>query len=113
MNGDPYNSAGPKTTVVKLGVKKAPLPTKQWDAWERIRKIARAAGYNRNIRVDAVQVAGTTLEKAKAGRVKSLFVSIVWDDGSLACDWSQMKSSDLVAHAFNVQSTVQDEVHKP
>lgn len=110
MNGDPYNTAS-SSKVVKLGVKKRPEPKS--GAWENIRKIARMAGYNRRVRVDPVQVAASTLEKARAGRIKSIFVSIIWDDDTLSCDWSEMKRSALIGHAFNVQAEVQEEVHKP
>lgn len=112
---DPYNNVGDAfRKVVKLPVKKrAPLPTGEWRSWENIRKIARLAGYNPKIRIDPVQVAASTLEKAQAGRIKSLFVSIVWDEGSLSCDWSEMPRSQLISHAFNAQSTVQEEVNKP
>lgn len=64
MNGDPYNSAGPKTNVVKLGVK--PRAAEKPDFW-RVRKIVRLALKNVSVRIDPVQVAGATLEKAKAG----------------------------------------------
>lgn len=115
---DPYNHVGDHATpknVVKLGakMKPAPLPQKQWRSWERIRKIVRMAGYNPRIVIDPVQVAASTLEKAKAGRIQSLMVSIEWDDGSFSADWCQMQRRNLLGHAFNIQTTVQDEVHKP
>lgn len=115
---DPYNNVGGHATpknVVKLGTKTkpAPLPQKEWRAWERLRKIARAAGWNPKIAIDAVQVAGATLEKAKAGRIKTLMVSIEWDDGSYSSDWCQMPRRCLLGHAFNIQTTVQEEVHTP
>lgn len=111
---DPYNNIGSTMkNVVKLPVKRrSPLPNADWSAWERMRKIARFSGYNRSVRVDPVQVAAATLEKAQAGRMKSIFVSIQWDDDSLSVDWSQMPRSALFTHAFNVQSAVQEEVGK-
>lgn len=114
-SGDPYNHVGERAVpknVVKLGakMKPAPLPSKEWGAWERIRKIARLAGWNPAIRIDPVQVAASTLEKAKAGRIKSILVSIEWDDESFSTDWCQMPRRCLLGHAFNIQTTVQDEI---
>lgn len=118
MNGDPYNNTGERSVpknVVKFGAKKkpAPLPTKDWDLWERMRKIARLAGWNSKIVIDPVQVAASTLEKAKAGRIKSILVSIEWDDESFSTDWCQMPRRCLLGHAFNISTTVQQEIHTP
>lgn len=113
---DPYNNTGEQAlpkNVHKLPVKKKPIPGSaagSWPAWSRIRKIARLGGKNPLVRVDALQVAAATLEKVQAGRIKSLFVSIEWDDSTFASDWSEMKSSQLVAHAFSVQADVRDQV---
>ena len=113
MNGDPYNSIGaaPKN-VVKLGVTKKEQPKAKEDWWF-VRKIVRLAGYNPKIVIDPVQVAASTLEKAKAGRIKSLLISIEWDDNSFSSDWCQMPRRCLLGHAFNIQTTVQDEVKTP
>jgi hypothetical protein len=113
---DPYNTTGERAVpknVRPLGVKKkAPIPNDNWDVWGRIRKIARLAGKNPKIRICPVQVAAATLEKAQAGRMASIFVSIEWDDGTHSSDWCQMKSSQLTAHAFNVQADVRDALEK-
>lgn len=116
MNGDPYNATGERSgakNVRILGVKKkTPIPNDDWNVWSRIRKIARLGAKNPKIRVDPVQVAAATLEKAKAGRMASIFVSIEWDDGTHSSDWCEMKSSQLTAHAFNVQADVHDYLNK-
>lgn len=109
MNGDPYDNNGYSLT----NVRKLPVVKRESKSWENTRKISRMGGYNPAIKVCPVQVAAATLEKAESGRIASIFVSIVWQDGTLACDWSQMPRSQLISHAFNAQATVQDEVHKP
>lgn len=111
---DPYNYRGKDSlNLVRLPVvKRAPLPVPQWKPWERLRKIARAAGYNPSIKVDAVQVASSTLEKAQHGRIKSLFVSIQWDDDSYSTDFSAMRNSELLAHAFYVTRQAHAKINK-
>lgn len=107
---DPYNLVGEHSGVhLQPKINEPQKPEEQRD-WYKVRKIARLSGHvrGRHIVVDPVQVAASILEKSQAGRIKSLFVSIVWDDGSLAVDYSNAKSSELLAHAFNVQT----EVHK-
>jgi hypothetical protein len=104
---DPYNNVGSKMAPPTPATSPAPAPQPDW---YKIRKIVRLAGWNPAIRVDPVQVAAATLEKAKAGRIKSLFVSIIWNDETLAYDYSEMKNSELTAHAYNVQSEVHNVV---
>ena len=122
MNGDPYNQVGESCkkqadSFNKIRESFKPEPPSSQAAqkpdWHKVRKIARLAGWNPAITIDPVQVAAATLEKAQAGRIKSLMVSIEWDDGSFAMDWCQMQRRMLLGHAFNVQTTVHDEVTKP
>lgn len=110
---DPYNHVGERAgakNVTRLPVEKRAPPEKRNGPWERIRKITRLAGYgNSHIRVDPVQVAASTLEKAQAGKIKTLYVSIEWQDGSYASDWTEMPRRCLLGHAWNTQLTVYDE----
>ena len=59
--------------------------------WQRERKIVRLPG----ARLTAETVLASTLEKARAGHVKSVVVVIQWDDDTYDCDWSQQKISEL------------------
>ncbi len=79
-----------------------------WD-WLRIRKIAHIGNH---VRRDPVVTLAQSLEKAQAGKVKSVMVSIQWQDDSMSCDYSQMRRSDLVSHAFNTQCEAHDATRK-
>lgn len=73
--------------------------------WKQERKIAHIGEH---VKRDAVVTLAQSLEKATAGKIKSVMVSIQWDDDTLSCDFSQMPRSALVSHAFNCQA----EAHK-
>ena len=112
---DPYNHVGERAApknLARLPVTKRAPAEKRQGPWERIRKIARLAGYGRHIEVTPLAVAAATLEKAQAGKIKSLFVSIEWQDGSYGSDWGQMPRRCLLGHAWNAQMTLYDEVRE-
>lgn len=63
--------------------------------WLRKRKIALFPGARRTPEVALAQ----TLEKAKAGHIKSVYIGIQWEDDSFVGDWSNMPVHDLQLHA--------------
>lgn len=67
--------------------------------WKQQRKIALLPGAVRTPEVALAQ----TLEKARAGHVKSVYVGIQWEDGTFVGDWSNMAVSDLALHAMTCQ----------
>lgn len=44
-----------------------------------------------------------TLEKARAGHIKSVVIGIEFDDSSAACDWSNMKQRDFAWLVTNLE----------
>lgn len=44
-------------------------------------------------------VLSRTLDKAQQGRVKSVYISIEWETGQIASDWSDMPVEKLCLHA--------------
>lgn len=74
--------------------------------WLRERKIA---FLNHTKRTPVVALA-QTLEKAQAGKIKSIYISIQWEDDSYDSDWSQMKRSELLMHAYQAQSDITKEM---
>ncbi len=78
-------------------------------SWLRQRKIA---FLNHTKRTPVVALA-QTLEKAQAGKIKSVFICIQWeDDDSFDSDWSQMPRSALLMHAYHAQHVIHAEVEK-
>lgn len=73
--------------------------------WTRQRKIATLPG----VRVDAVTSLARSLDKAQQGKVKSVCISIEWEDGTFATDYSCMKMSTLCMHVASLQIDMQDE----
>jgi hypothetical protein len=63
--------------------------------WLKQRKIAWLSNTKRTADVCLAQ----TLEKANAGRIKSVYIGIQWDDDTFVGDWSQMPLRDLLMHA--------------
>lgn len=51
-----------------------------------------------------------TLEKARAGRIKSVYISIEWDNETIGADWSQMKIATLCQHKIAMDRYVQQEL---
>ena len=49
-----------------------------------------------------------TLEKARAGKIRDVVVAIVWKDGAVSSDWSNMKLSD-VFYALHISQLEIDE----
>lgn len=76
------------------------------DDWHKQRKIATLPG----VRTDAVTVLARTLEKAQAGKVASVFISIEWNDTTVEADWSNMKIMTLCYHQQCLQHAVQREL---
>lgn len=76
--------------------------------WERQRKIATLP----NCRLTAEVCLARTLEKAQAGRIKSVYIGIEFDDGSFDSDWSSMKCTDLATHAAIAQHMAIQELTK-
>jgi hypothetical protein len=76
--------------------------------WRKKRKIARLPG----IKVDPVTVLAQTLEKARNGQLKSVYIGLQWEDDSFDADWSTMKRSDLCTHAVVAQHHAQSEIGK-
>jgi hypothetical protein len=64
-------------------------------SWFKQRKIAWLGNTKRTPDVALAQ----TLEKANAGRIKSVYIGIQWDDDTFQGDWSQMPLTDLLMHA--------------
>jgi hypothetical protein len=73
--------------------------------WNKQRKIATLPG----VRIDAVTSLSRTLDKAQQGRVKSVCISIEWDDGTFATDYSNMKMSTLCMHVASLTIDMQEE----
>lgn len=74
--------------------------------WLRQRKIA----FLNNTRRTPLVALAQTLEKAQAGKIKSVYISIQWEDDTFASDWSQMKRAELLMHAFQAQADVHEEM---
>ena len=78
------------------------------NVWRRIRKIAHLPGTRRT----AVVALASTLEKARAGRIKSVYIGIEWDDGTFCGDWSNMERRDLATHALMAQKNALDQIEE-
>lgn len=78
------------------------------NVWRRLRKIAHLPGTRRT----AVVALAATLEKARAGHIKSVYIGIEWDDGSFCGDWSCMERRDLATHAIVAQKNALDEIQQ-
>ena len=65
------------------------------NSWERQRKISTLP----NCRVTPDVALARSLEKAKAGKIKSVYIGIQFEDGSFDADWSLMAISELATHA--------------
>lgn len=52
-------------------------------------------------RLSAETVLGRTFDKRS--RIKGVAIAIMWDDGSIATDWSQMKKTDFAVLARVLQ----------
>jgi hypothetical protein len=74
--------------------------------WKKVRKIAQLPGTTRT----AVNALASTLEKAQAGHVKSVYIGIEWDDGTFCGDWSAMPRKDLAVHALIAQQNALAEI---
>lgn len=76
------------------------------DEWYRQRKISTLPG----VRADAATILARTLEKANAGKIKSVVISIEWTDTTHASDWSNMKINELAMHGLCIQRHIQAEI---
>lgn len=74
--------------------------------WLRQRKIA---FLNHTKRTPVVALA-QSLEKAQAGRIKSVYIGIQWEDDSFDADWSNMPKHDLAMHTLVAQKTAREEI---
>ena len=74
--------------------------------WPRNRKVSTLPG----VRADAVTVLARTLDKAQQGKIRSVLISIEWQDTTTECDWSSMKNDTLCYHAVTMQHQVQMEM---
>lgn len=74
--------------------------------WLRRRKIAQLPGTTRT----AVNALAATLEKAQAGKVKSVYIGIQWEDDTFCGDWSAMPRKDLAVHALMAQKNAMAEI---
>lgn len=63
--------------------------------WYYLRKIASLPKARRTPEVSLAQ----TLEKANAGKIKSVYIGIEWSDGTFCGDWSNMTLQTLAFHA--------------
>lgn len=72
--------------------------------WHRIRKISRLPG----ARLAPETVLASTLEKSK--QIKSVYISIEWEDSTFVADWSSMPRSALATHALLAQKNAMDEI---
>ena len=75
--------------------------------WRKQRKIASLPG----VRHDAVTVLARALEMAQAGLIRSVVVSMEWDDRSFGDNTSTMDKHTLAAHALHVQKVAMDEMN--
>lgn len=73
--------------------------------WRRVRKIA---FLNHTRRTPLVALA-QTLEKAQAGKIKSVYIGIQWEDDTYAADWSNMPRHDLAMHVMHAQKEAREE----
>lgn len=76
--------------------------------WKRQRKIAQLPGTTRT----AVNALASTLEKAQAGKIKSIYIGIQWDDDTFCGDWSSMPRKDLAVHALIAQQNALNEIQQ-
>lgn len=74
--------------------------------WRRKRKIAQLPSAERAV----VTALASTMEKAQAGHVKSVYIGIQWEDDTFDADWSSMTRADLAAHALVAQSKAMKEI---
>lgn len=74
--------------------------------WRRRRKIVHLPGTVR----DAVTALASTLEKAQAGLINSVYIGIEWEDGTFVGDWSNMSRPTLAAHAIVALRNVMNEI---
>lgn len=51
-----------------------------------------------------------TLEKARAGRIRSVYISIEWDNETVGADWSQMSRAMLCYHGVAIQRYIQQDL---
>lgn len=73
--------------------------------WRKVRKIAQLPGTKRT----AINALAATLEKAKAGHIRSVYIGIQWSDDTFCGDWSNQPRKDLVAHALVAQQNALQE----
>ena len=74
--------------------------------WRKQRKIARLPGA-----VLSPEVAlASTLEKARAGKIKAVVIVIQWGDETMDCEWSSMKVSELAMAGVVMDDLVRQEV---
>jgi hypothetical protein len=75
--------------------------------WLKERKIAQLPGTERT----PVNALASTLEKAQAGHIKSVYIGIEWTDGTFCGDWSRMQTRDLAMHALTADKNAHSECH--
>ena len=73
--------------------------------WLRQRKIAWITSTKRTPDVCLAQ----TLEKARAGHIKSVYIGIQWDDDTYGGDWSSMPRHALAMHLLQMQKEAREE----
>ena len=57
-------------------------------------------------------VLARTLEKAKAGYIKSVVIGIVWDDDSVAADWSFGKLGQMLLALRVAETSLDDTIRE-
>jgi hypothetical protein len=55
-------------------------------------------------------VLARTMEKCAAGKIRSVYIGIEFDDETFDADWSQMLCSKLTTHAMVAQKLAMDEL---
>jgi hypothetical protein len=70
-------------------------------AWEKKRKLVQLPGTGASPEL----VLARCLEKARHGHIKSIAVSIEWDDETYATDCSDMLVSKLLLHILNLETS--------
>ena len=82
--------------------------------WRRKRKIATLP----NVRLTPVVALARTLEKAQAGRIKSVYIGIEWEEdyqgntGVFEGEWSNMSAGSLGLHAKVAEESARREFFK-
>lgn len=79
---------------------------RRYGDWVKHRKIAQMPGTERT----PTNALASTLEKARAGRIKSVYLGIQWDDDTFCGDWSVMARKDLAVHALMAQKNAMAEI---